>query len=330
MSEPKPDDDETRGTATKTDIAGREPSERPIPGEYIRRPSFFRDRVTQDGSSGLRAEPNRYHIYLCLACPWSHRVSIFLSLKRLENVVGLTLLDPVRDDRGWRFGDGEDGEPDPINGFSYLSEAYAVTDADYDGRITSPVLWDTVGGRIVNNESSEIIRMLNSEFEPWSTVSDDFYPEELRNEIDEVNDRVYRTVNDGVYRAGFAKSQQAYERAFARLFETLDWLDSRLSSQRYLVGNRLTEADWRLFVTLVRFDSVYYSHFKCNRRRIVDYPHLWDYTRDLYQHPGVAETVNMNHIKRHYYMSHVSINPTQIVPVGPALDFTAPHIRSAL
>ncbi len=330
MSEPQSGDAQARETATEIDATGGESREQPIPGEYIRRPSFFREWVTQDGGSGLPAEPNRYHIYLCLACPWSHRVSIFLSLKGLEGVVGLTLLDPVRDDRGWRFGDGEDGEADPINGFSYLSEAYAVTNPEYEGRITSPVLWDTVGGRIVNNESSEIIRMLNSEFETWATSSDDFYPEELRSEIDEVNDRVYATVNNGVYRAGFARSQQAYEQAFVQLFETLDWLDSRLSSQRYLVGNRLTEADWRLFVTLVRFDSVYYSHFKCNRRRIVDYPHLWDYTRDLYQHPGVAKTVNMDHIKRHYYVSHVGINPTQIVPLGPALDFTAPHIRSAL
>lgn len=320
----------TETTTAKAGAVSEQPRISPLAGEYIRSPSVFREWITRDGASGLPAEPNRYHLYLCLACPWSHRVAIFRSLKRLEDVLGLTVLDPVRDERGWRFGEGQYGEPDPINGFRLLSEAYVATDPEYAGRITSPVIWDTVEGRIVNNESSETIRMLNSEFDAWADASVDFYPEELRDEIDEVNERVYETVNNGVYRAGFATSQQAYEDAFEQLFETLDWLDARLGSQRYLVGNLLTEADWRLFVTLLRFDTVYYSHFKCNRTRIVDFPHLWDYTRDLYQHPGIAETANMDHIKRHYFMTHLGLNPTRIVPKGPDLDFAAPHIRSAL
>ena len=296
-------------------------------GRWARQESAFRQFVTADGSSGFPAEPGRYHLYVSLACPWAHRAIIARRLKRLDRVISMSLVDPVRDERGWAFDEGPGEHPDPVNSFGFLYEAYEATDPTFGGRVTVPVLWDKESDRAVNNESAEIIRMLNSEFDEWGDRSVDLYPAELRDEIDEINAYVYARVNDGVYRAGFATRQAAYEDAFDALFAALDRIDERLSRQRYLVGDRFTEADWRLFTTLLRFDAVYYSHFKCNRRRIVDYPSLWPYARDLYQVPGVAETVDMDHIKRHYYCTHGSINPTRIVPKGPEIDFLEPHGR---
>ena len=268
------------------------------------------------------AEPDRYHLYVSLACPWAHRTVIFRKLKKLEGVISLSVVDPIRDHRGWRFTGSEGEFPDEINGFSLLSEAYLKSDPSFDGRVTVAVLWDKKTQRIVNNESSEIIRMLNAEFNAFTESTIDYYPVELREEIDEINAFVYTNINNGVYRTGFATTQAAYEKAFTALFATLDNLEERLSGQSYLLGNQITEADWRLFTTLVRFDAVYYSHFKCNQKRLVDYLHLWRYTRNLYQVPGVADTVNMDHIKRHYYGTHASLNPTGIVPKGPEIDFT--------
>lgn len=296
-------------------------------GAFVRRDSVFRHWVTADGSSEFPAAAGRYHLYVSLACPWAHRTTIFRRLKRLEDVISVAVVDPVRDERGWAFRDVPGGGPDPINGFAFLSEAYFATDPRYDGNVSVPVLWDRETGRIVNNESSEIIRMLGSAFDAFTDVKDDYYPVELRAEIDAVNARVYATVNDGVYRCGFAGSQRAYDHAFAELFDSLDWLEDRLSHQRYLVGDRITEADWRLFTTLVRFDVVYEGHFKCNRNRIVDMPNLWGFTRELYQWPGIAATVNFDHIRRHYYMTHPSLNPRRIVPGGPRIDFMEPHGR---
>ncbi|MGD9694760.1 MAG: glutathione S-transferase family protein [Thermoleophilia bacterium] len=296
-------------------------------GRFVRQVSRFREAVTADGSSGYRAEPGRYHLYVSLACPWAHRTIIVRRLKRLEDVVSLSVVDPVRDERGWRFTEGPGHGPDPVNGFAYLSEAYLASDPSFAGRVTVPVLWDRESGRIVNNESAEIIRMLNSEFDRWGDASVDLYPQALRDEIDAVNDLVYPRVNNGVYRAGFATTQAAYEEAFDDLFAALEALDERLGRSRFLVGDRQTEADWRLFTTLIRFDAVYVGHFKCNLRRIVDHRNLWPYLRDLYQTPGVAETVSFDHIKRHYYLTHAAINPTGIVPKGPALDLTLPHDR---
>jgi putative glutathione S-transferase len=249
-------------------------------------------------------------------------------LKGLDDVVSLSVVDPIRDARGWAFRDVPGAQLDPINGFNFLSQAYAATEAGYDGNVTVPVLWDTATGQIVNNESSEVIRMLNSAFNAYTPVTDDYYPVDLREEIDQVNARVYPTVNNGVYRCGFARSQGAYDRAFGELFDSLDWLEERLATRRYLCGDRVTEADWRLFTTLLRFDAVYVGHFKTNRNRIVDMPNLWGYARELYQWPGVAETVNWDHIKRHYYVTHTSINPSGIVPLGPRTDWTVPHGRS--
>jgi putative glutathione S-transferase len=296
-------------------------------GAFIRRESAFRRWVTTDGSSAFPAQPGRYHLYVSLACPWAHRTIILRKLKRLEEVVSLSVVDPIRDERSWAFRDVPGAGPDPVNGFRYLAEAYLATDPAYDGNVTVPALWDRETRQIVNNESSEIIRMLNSAFDAFTDTKADYYPAELRDEIDAVNARVYPTVNNGVYRCGFAGSQRAYDRAFAELFESLDWLEERLSRQRYLVGDRVTEADWRLFTTLVRFDPVYVGHFKCNRNRIEDMPNLWGFTRELYQWPGVAETVNFDHIRRHYYMTHPSLNPRRIVPGGPQIDFTEPHGR---
>jgi len=298
-------------------------------GEFIRQESAFREWITADGSSGYRAEPGRYHLYVSYACPWAHRTIIFRKLKGLEDVIGMTVVDPIRDERGWAFTD-EVGGPDPVNGFRLLAEAYRATETGFGGRVTVPVLWDKKTGRIVNNESSEIIRMLNSEFDEWATRrSVDFYPRALRAEIDAINANVYDNVNNGVYRCGFATSQEAYDEAYENLFAALERLEVRLAHHRFLVGETQTEADWRLFTTLVRFDPVYVGHFKCNERRLVDYPNLWAYTRDLYQTPGVAETVNLDHIKRHYYLTHRTINPTGVVPRGPVIDYTAPHNRAA-
>ncbi|MCW2951731.1 MAG: Glutathione transferase [Conexibacter sp.] len=293
-------------------------------GAFVRQQSTFRDWVTADGSSGYPAVPGRYHLYVSLACPWASRAVIVRQLKRLEDVISITVVDPVRDERGWRF---TTEEPDPINGFAFLSEAYLASDPDFQGRVTVPVLWDTETRRIVNNESADIVRMLNSAFDAYGDPSIDLYPAADRGEIDALNARVYDTVNNGVYKAGFATRQAAYEEAFDELFASLDWLDERLATRRYLLGDAITEADWRLFVTLVRFDAVYVGHFKCNLRRIADYEHLSGYLRDLFQQPGIAATVDFDQIKRHYYGTHPQLNPTRIVPRGPALDLDRPHGR---
>jgi putative glutathione S-transferase len=303
------------------------PKETGRKGEFVRQSSAFREWVTADGSSGFKAEPGRYHLYVSLACPWAHRSIIFRKLKALESAIGMTVVDPIRDERGWAFSEAPGCGPDPVNGFRFLGEAYLATDPAFEGRVTVPVLWDRKQGRMVNNESADVMRMLNSEFDSWGRADLDFYPEDLRPEIDAVNDEVYPNINNGVYRCGFATTQEAYEEAFEKLFGAMDRLEERLSRQRYLVGDRVTEADWRLFTTLVRFDPVYHGHFKCNLRRLVDYRSLWAYTRDLYQVPGVAETVNLDHIKRHYYVTHRAINPTGVVPRGPEIDFNEPHGR---
>ena len=306
------------------------PAEQSTGGEFKRQEDAFRAWVRRDGSTAYKPERGRYHLYVSLACPWAHRTIILRKLKGLEDVIGMTVVDPVRDDRGWAFRDGDGHSEDPVNGFKFLSEAYAATDPTFDGRVTVPVLWDTETKRIVSNSDDDLMRMLNSEFSDFAANDDDFYPPELRAEIDELNETIYRYVNNGVYRAGFATRQEPYERAAGKLFATLDELDARLATRRYLLGNRQTESDWRLFPTLIRFDAVYHGHFKCNLRRIADYPHLWPYLRDLYQHDNVASTVDFDHIKRHYYVTHDHINPTQIVPIGPEMDLTAPHGRETL
>jgi len=297
-------------------------------GNFLRQESRFRDRVTRDGSSGYRAMPGRYHLYVSLACPWAHRTLIFRALKGLDHAISVSIADPLMLDDGWAFSDFPGCVPDTVNGARYLREVYTKADPRYSGRVTVPVLWDRETGTIVNNESSEIIRMLNSEFEDVARRHEDYYPQPLRAEIDVVNRLVYKNINNGVYRCGFATTQEAYEGAFDALFSALDQLEARLDRSRYLAGDRMTEADWRLFPTLARFDAVYYGHFKCNLKRLGDYPNLSNYMRDLYQAPGVAETVDMAHIKRHYYASHRHINPTGIVPKGPEIDFLAPHDRS--
>lgn len=300
-------------------------------GEFIRAESQFRDRITSDGSSGYRAEPGRYHLYVSLACPWAHRTMIFRKLKGLEQALSVSIVDPFMDSDGWTFSTREDCIPDSVNGATYLRDIYVLARPDYSGRATVPVLWDTKMRTIVNNESSEIIRMLNREFDEFAARAlPDMYPEDLGAEIDRWNELVYRTVNNGVYRAGFATVQEKYQNAVEALFSTMDLLDRHLTGNRYLCGSRLTEADWRLFTTLLRFDCVYYGHFKCNLRRLVDYPNLWGYARDLYQMPGVADTVNFTHIKEHYYRSHVKVNPTRIVPLGPVVDFLERHERARL
>ena len=305
-------------------------------GRFLRKDSAYRNWVTVDGApgptghGGFPAELGRYHLYVSLACPWAHRTLILRSLKGLEATIPASVVHWRMLENGWTFEDGPGVVPDPNLGAKYLYEIYIASDPNYTGRVTVPVLWDKRRGAIVNNESSEIIRMMNCAFNALGAKSGDYYPEELRLEIESVNSRVYDTLNNGVYKAGFATSQTAYEEAIAPLFETLDWLESRLAKARYLVGNRLTEADIRLFTTLVRFDSIYYGHFKCNLRRLVDYPNLWAYTRDLFQTLGIGVTVNLDHAKRHYYESHRTINPTGIVPKGPILDFTVPHDRAAL
>lgn len=306
------------------------PDEQSAAGEFQRQPDAFRDLVTADGRSGYPAEAGRYHLYVSWACPWAHRTIIVRKLKRLESVIGMTVVDPIRDERGWAFRDGPGHSHDPINGFAFLHEAYQATDARYAGRVTVPVLWDTVTRRIVTNSDDDLMRIFNREFDAFTDSRLDLYPAPMRRDIDELNAFLYENVNDGVYRAGFATSQGAYERAAQRLFAALDELDARLSARRYLFGATFTESDWRLFVTLVRFDAVYHGHFKCNLRRIVDYPHLSGYLRDLYQTPGIAATVHFDHIKRHYYVTHDDINPTRIVPIGPLQDLSAPHDRARL
>lgn len=305
-------------------------------GEFVRESAQFRNWVTADGSagptgeSGFRAEPGRYHLYVALACPWAHRTLIFRKLKGLEDSVSLSIVHPDMLENGWEFRPDEPFHQDTANGAWYMHQIYTADTPDYTGRVTIPVLWDKQQQRIVSNESADIIRMFNSAFDGLGARPLDFYPESLRQEIDAVNERIYHSFNNGVYRAGFATAQDKYEQAFEEVFSTLDWLEQRLTDQRYLVGNRLTEADWRLFTTLVRFDAVYYSHFKCNREQLRDFSNLQGYLKDLYQVPGVAETVNLDQIKRHYYRSQRTINPSQIVPVGPVVALDAGHDRDGL
>jgi len=302
-------------------------------GHFVRSAARFRNWVTADGTagssgrSGFKAEAGRYHLYVSLACPWANRALIFRHLKGLEELISLSVVHWHMAEHGWTFQPGDGVIPDPLFNAKYMHEIYTHAEPDYSGRVTVPVLWDKQQNTVVSNESSEIIRMFNSAFDAVGAKPGDYYPEDLRNQIDEINARIYSCVNNGVYKAGFATTQEAYEEALEPLFETLDWLEHRLAKRRYLFGDRLTEADWRLFTTLVRFDPVYVGHFKCNIRRIADYPNLSAYTRDLYQHEGVAETVDMHHIKHHYYESHKMINPTGVVPAGPVLDLWAPHGR---
>jgi putative glutathione S-transferase len=302
-------------------------------GHFVRSAAKFRNWVTPDGSpgpsgrGGFNAEADRYHLYVSLACPWANRVMIFRHLKGLEEMIGLSVVHWYMADHGWTFEQADGVIPDPLFNAEFLHQVYTHAEPDYSGRVTVPILWDKQEGTVVSNESSEIIRMFNSAFDNVGAKSGNYYPPDLHNQIDEINARIYSCVNNGVYKAGFATSQEAYQEALDPLFETLDWLDHRLASRRYLFGDKLTEADWRLFTTLIRFDPVYVGHFKCNIRRIADYPNLSAYTRDLYQHEGVADTIDMNHIKHHYYVSHTKINPTGIVPDGPDLDLWAPHGR---
>ncbi|MGB1952430.1 MAG: glutathione S-transferase family protein [Candidatus Puniceispirillum sp.] len=305
-------------------------------GRFVRRSPQFRNWITPDGAAGIsgsggfKAETGRYHLYVSLACPWAHRTLIFRALKGLEDMISVSVVHWYMVDRGWTFEAADGVIADTVNGADYLYQIYTSAKPDYSGRVTVPVLWDKKTGTIVSNESSEIIRMFNAAFDDIGARSGDYYPAALRGEIDELNSRIYDTLNNGVYKAGFATTQQAYEEAVMPLFDTLDWLEDRLSTQRFLTGHQITEADWRLFTTLVRFDPVYVGHFKCNLRRIADYPNLSGYVRDLYQQTDVAATVNMQHIKDHYYASHETINPTRIVPVGPDIDYDLPHDRAHL
>ena len=306
------------------------PTEQTEDGEFNRQTDAFRAWVTADGSTGYPAARDRYHLYVSWACPWAHRTIIVRKLKSLEQVIGLTAVDPLRDERGWAFRDGPGHSRDPVNGFHFLSEAYRASDPGYRDRVTVPVLWDKMTGRIVSNSDDDIIRMFNSEFAQFTSAGIDLCPNSLRAEIDHLNEMIYEDVNNGVYRAGFATTQRAYEQAARRLFSTLDRLENRLSGQRYLLGDRMVETDVRLFVTLIRFDAVYHGHFKCNLRRIVDYPNLFGYMKDMYQSDGIEDTVNFDHIKRHYYMTHHDINPTRIVPLGPDQDLRSPHHRERM
>lgn len=305
-------------------------------GEFIRWASGFRHWVTPDGSpgpsggGGFSASAGRYHLYVSYACPWAHRTMIFRALKGLEDVISFSVVHPLMPAESWVFGDYPGATEDHVNHARSMQENYLTASPDFDGVVTVPVLWDKQNQTIVNNESSEIIRMLNSAFDLLGRAELDFYPETLRTDIETINEPIYENINNGVYRCGFATTQAAYNAAYKRLFDTLDMLEDRLSSRRYLVGEQLTEADWRLFPTLVRFDAVYYNHFKTNKKRLTEYPNLWAYTRELYQIPGIADTVNMDHIKYHYFASHDSINPTGIVPQGPDIDFWLPHEREKL
>ncbi|CAN5227691.1 glutathione S-transferase family protein [soil metagenome] len=300
---------------------GQFPDERGEGGSFERQEDAFRSWVAREA-----VEPGRFHLYVSLACPWAHRTLIARELLGLHELVTASVVDPIRDARGWAFRDGIGHGPDPVNGFAFLSEAYRATDPDFVGRVTVPVLWDRVAARIVNNSEDDICRIFQEVF-AGDRATADLFPPELADEQAALSEQIYESVNNGVYRAGFATTQDAYESAVADLFVTLDELERRLGSRRYLFGDRIVETDWRLFCTLVRFDAVYHGHFKCNLRRVVDLPHLWGYLRDLYQRPGIAETVNLDHIKRHYYVTHDDINPTGIVPLGPVMDLRAPHGR---
>jgi len=305
-------------------------------GEFKRENAQLRHWVTPDGSAGptgdagFKAESGRYHLYVSLACPWAHRTLIFRHLKGLESHIDISIVHPDMLTNGWQFQRDDQCTVDHLFGFDFLYQLYLKNDPEYTGRVTVPVLWDKQQQRIVSNESAEIIRMMNSAFNDITGNVDDYYPVALREAIDTINEEVYHSINNGVYRCGFATSQPVYQQAYQELFSALDKLEQRLENQRYLTGDQLTEADWRLFTTLIRFDAVYHGHFKCNKQRLEDYPNLSAFTRDLYQRPGVAETVNFEHIKRHYYFSHTMINPTQIVPEGPSIDYWRPHNRAQL
>jgi len=302
-------------------------------GKFERDQAGFRNWVTSDGlagpsgEAGFKAEAGRYHLYVSHACPWAHRTMIFRSLKGLEEMISISVVNWIMKEDGWTFADGDGVVSDPIHNADFMHQVYTAAKADMTGRVTVPVLWDKQTNTIVSNESSEIIRMFNSAFDNIGAKDGDYYPEELRDKIDQINERVYHTVNNGVYKSGFATTQAAYEEALVPLFESLDWLDDILENNRYLAGEQITEADWRLFTTLVRFDPVYVGHFKCNLKRIADYRNLLGYIRELYQIEGVAETVHMDHIKGHYYESHGMINPTGVVPMGPEIDYSAAHGR---
>lgn len=297
-------------------------------GRFIRTESQYRNWITPDGSAGpsgeggFKAEPNRYHLYIANACPWANRTMIMRKLKGLEDMISVSVVNPLMAENGWTFEEAEGVVPDPVINATYLYEIYTHVEPEYSGRVTVPVLYDLKQDKIVNNESSEIMRMLNTAFDEVGALEGDYYPEELRDKIDAVNDRVYDAVNNGVYKAGFATKQEVYEEEVKELFEALDDLEVMLGETAYLTGNKITEADWRLFTTLIRFDSVYHGHFKCNIKRITEYENLWRYTRELYNWPGIAETIDFKHIKEHYYRSHKNINPTGIVPEGPVLDFS--------
>jgi len=297
-------------------------------GRFIRSDAQFRRFITVDGSSGFKAEPGRYHLYVSYACPWAHRTLIYRSLKGLSDMIDVSVVDWYMAEKGWTFSQKNDAiVGDKLFNSAYMYEIYIAADKNYSGRVTVPVLWDKKTNTIVSNESSEIIRMFNSEFDAVGATPGDYYPEKKRTDIDDLNERIYNTLNNGVYRSGFATTQVAYEEAVMPLFDTLDMLDARLKDQRFLTGSTPTEADWRLLPTLLRFDLVYHGHFKCNLRKLSEYAQLWGYTRDLYQWPGVAETFNAGHAKKHYYASHETINPSRIVPLGPDIDFTEPHYR---
>ena len=296
-------------------------------GHFIRKESQFRNWITKDGSvgktgkGGFKAENNRYHLYVSYACPWAHRTLIFRSLKGLEKIISVSIVNWFMGKNGWTFEEGDGVIPDRLNKTKFLYQIYTIAEPDYSGRVTVPILWDKKTNAIVSNESSEIIRMFNSAFDEIGAEEGDFYPVNIRDKIDSLNDRIYKSLNNGVYQCGFASSQEAYEKAVYPLFETLDWIEKLLSDNRFLTGDKITEADWRLFTTLIRFDSVYYGHFKCNIKRIKDYHNLSNYLRELYQKPGIADTVNFHHIKSHYYASQETINPSRIVPVGPKSEF---------
>ncbi|MCU9838649.1 glutathione S-transferase family protein [Ruegeria sp. WL0004] len=303
-------------------------------GSFLRSEAGFRNWITPDGSAGptgsggFAAVSGRYHLYVSLACPWAHRTLIFRAIKGLSDHIGVSVVHPDMLENGWSFATDRKGSTgDRLYGHEFAHQLYTRANPTYSGRVTVPILWDTERQTVVSNESSEVIRMFNSAFDGITGNTDDYWPESLRSEIEEVNARVYEAVNNGVYKCGFSTTQAAYDAAVHPLFDTLDWLETRLSRNRYLMGDRVTEADWRLFTTLVRFDPVYHLHFKCNRRRLIDYPNLWAYTRELYQWPGVSETVNLDHIVRHYHFSHDSINPHRIIPINPQLDYLAPHGR---
>ena len=305
-------------------------------GRFVRKESQFRNWVTADGSAGptgrvgFKAEAGRYHLYVSYACPWAHRTLIMRALKGLEDMISVSVVGMTMLEHGWTFDTTDGSTGDALFGHSYMHQVYTKADPGYTGRVTVPVLWDKQAGTIVSNESADILRMLNSAFDTIGATPGDYWPEHMRAGIEPVNERIYHTVNNGVYKSGFSTTQEAYEEALYPLFESLDWLEGRLASQRYLMGDALSEADIRLFTTLVRFDPVYVGHFKCNLRRLVDYPNLWAYTRDIYALPGVADTVHMDHIKTHYYASHKSINPSGVVPAGPDIDFSEPHKRQVL